>query len=227
MDERDLITVGSFSSEFEARAAASRISARGIPTFVAGGEINTMMPQIGTALGGVLLQVPVRDESEAREALIEPDEEPSVTLCPQCRAGIDPGFHVCWSCGAALPPAVAGMSLDVISDRESAGGGCSSGGCSSGGCGGGAPALTAEQEEQLEEAFADNDQVVQRALRAALFSLLLPPFLPIAIVFALQSVLLPLSPRGNRRFLYAWGTILFSGVFWYLALFHRLTMYLW
>jgi len=100
-----LINVGNFGTRQEAEIARGVLQENGIPAFVQGGEMATTLSVVGTALGGVVLEVP---RSRATDAIRILDEQLSSDLvaawkCPQCGAEVDAGFEICWQCSAAFP----------------------------------------------------------------------------------------------------------------------------
>ncbi len=65
MPDEPLITIRNFGTPQEAAIAQSLIGNYDIPSFVQGGEVATTLFYVGTALGGVRLDVP---ESQAERA---------------------------------------------------------------------------------------------------------------------------------------------------------------
>lgn len=104
MGDRSLITVATFGSPAEATLARGRLEEQGIAAFLQGAETGTTLWHVGTALGGVKLQVARSDLARAKE-LLESEEAPSSVgpwTCATCGSQVDEGFEVCWSCGATF-----------------------------------------------------------------------------------------------------------------------------
>jgi hypothetical protein len=85
----NLVTVGRYSTPYEANMVKSRLESEGIPAFIADEYTIGMNWLYSNALGGVKVRVP---ESLASEALqiLAPEIEPSATCnleaeaCPKC-----------------------------------------------------------------------------------------------------------------------------------------------
>jgi hypothetical protein len=85
-----LVTIGSYSTPYEANMVKSRLEAAGIPAFVADEYTIGMNWLYSNALGGVKVQVPESLALEAQELLNSGSESPTtdefatVDTCPQC-----------------------------------------------------------------------------------------------------------------------------------------------
>lgn len=103
MGSTSLRTVATFGSPVEARLAQTRLQEAGLTAFVHGEETGTTLWYVGTALGGVTLQVPEADLERAAEILRSQDQSRAAAAwtCPACGSEVDAGFEVCWSCGAS------------------------------------------------------------------------------------------------------------------------------
>ncbi len=102
----DLVTITTFENGPEAHAARLRLESEGIRAAVNDEVVVNWLWYVGTALGGVKLQVAAADAERARAILDSGNfAEGSSTpgwICPECDSEVDAGFEVCWSCGAAF-----------------------------------------------------------------------------------------------------------------------------
>jgi len=85
--DEPLLTIRNFATQQEAAVAQGVLENHRIPSYVQGGQVATMLFYIGTALGGVKLQVPQSLAEEAAELLsgefVTPDDVPA-WRCPDC-----------------------------------------------------------------------------------------------------------------------------------------------
>ncbi|MCA9149994.1 MAG: DUF2007 domain-containing protein [Planctomycetales bacterium] len=99
-----LVQVADFSNEVEANYVRSVLSEHGIVSFVDGGNTNTMLSHLRTALGGVRLLTSSTDAESARE-IIESIQDQNLLAgpwyCGVCQHEVDAGFDICWQCGGA------------------------------------------------------------------------------------------------------------------------------
>ncbi len=84
-----LVTIGSFSTPYEANLVKSQLEAAGIPAFVADEYTVGMNWLYSNALGGVKVQVPQSLASEAQQILATETEpfaadEYDAETCPKC-----------------------------------------------------------------------------------------------------------------------------------------------
>jgi hypothetical protein len=84
-----LVTIGRYSTPFEANMAKSQLESAGIPAFVADEYTIGMNWLYSNALGGVKVQVPESLASEAQELLASEFESPAANdlveaTCPRC-----------------------------------------------------------------------------------------------------------------------------------------------
>jgi hypothetical protein len=85
----NLVTIGSYSTPYEANMVKSQLESAGIPVFVADEHTVGMNWLYSNALGGVKVQVPESLASEAQQILTS-EAEPSETgvsdaeTCPEC-----------------------------------------------------------------------------------------------------------------------------------------------
>jgi hypothetical protein len=106
-----LITVSTYLTPEEAHLAALPLEEEGIRCFFEAEQTTGSLWYLGTALG-VKLQVEEQDVARARAILEEarhPTSQSSTVIgrCAACGAKTEPGFEVCWSCGASLEPEAA------------------------------------------------------------------------------------------------------------------------
>jgi DNA-directed RNA polymerase subunit M/transcription elongation factor TFIIS len=85
----NLVTIGRYSTPYEANMVKSQLESAGIPAFVADEHVIGMNWLYSNALGGVKVQVPESLASEALEILASETEapqtrEPDAETCPEC-----------------------------------------------------------------------------------------------------------------------------------------------
>lgn len=119
MGDISLRTIKTYGSPAEAALARARLHEAGISAFLQGEQTGTTLWYVGTALGGVKLQVPENEVPRAMEVLAEREESKAVSwTCGECGAHVDAGFDICWSCGATVeartqdPPVAAATSKE-------------------------------------------------------------------------------------------------------------------
>ena len=126
MDEYKLKTVATFSSPAQARLAQGRLQEAGITAFLQGEETGHTLWHVGTALGGVAVQVPNFEVGRALELIGSRERAAAVEpwACEACGSEVDAGFEVCWSCGALMPeqpqPPPAPEGTDTGEERSEA-----------------------------------------------------------------------------------------------------------
>lgn len=214
----DLVTVGTYPNEQEASIAKATLAEEGINAFLLGDHSATMLWYVGSALGGVRLQVATGDAERARHLLQDDgdnDEPPPARpwTCAECGEKVDAGFAVCWSCGGtvAKPDEDADTERDVPSpppaERLE-------------------PELDLNLETPLEDeidaneltATTEGDKIAARAWRAAVIGIGLFPLLFYSLVLVLDASRMDLSPRGTRRFYGAMAVIaLMFIIFWHVT----------
>jgi hypothetical protein len=105
-----LITVATYFTPEEAHLAALPLENEGIRCYYEGEQTTGNLWYAGTALG-VKLQVEEADVARVQGILEEARRPTSgfstvIGRCTACGAKPEPGFDVCWSCGATLEPDV-------------------------------------------------------------------------------------------------------------------------
>jgi hypothetical protein len=204
MGQLDRVTVAQFTMEHEARVAAEELESAGITAHLADTEAGTMFgTYVGSAFGGVRLQVAAKDAQVAREILrTHADTNAAEWTCPQCGTHVEAGFELCWNCGAEQGSFDVGEVIDETPDtspRDRTSEDSSD--------------STSDQSleaESAEEELAANDEMASKALRSAIFMFVFPPILLMTSWLIVRLTTLPLSSRGTWRFYLA---LFFSVVF--------------
>ena len=96
-------TVGVYSSITEASIVRGRLDQAGIRSWMQEELTAGQLFQVGTALGGVKLQVANNDLQRARELIADEPSQGTTGAawnCPRCGSDVDAGFEICWSCQA-------------------------------------------------------------------------------------------------------------------------------
>ncbi len=225
MSGREPVTVARFAAEHEARVAAEELEAEGIQTFLTGTEFGAMYGSwVGTAAGGIEVQVARDDLPRAREILAElSNADAADWQCSQCGTEVEGEFAVCWNCGAEREPSAD--ATDSPRDSESIDGAEPSNSSSDGTASArqtGGSRLSAGDRDVHDEAgelggdnrFTANDELADRAFHAARLCILLHPLLIFAVPQVIRLSLLELSPRGTRRFYFALLICVGVAAFW-------------
>ncbi|MEZ6118619.1 MAG: hypothetical protein R3C28_18915 [Pirellulaceae bacterium] len=97
-----LVTVARYPNAHIAQLIQSHLVAQGIRAHVSGTNVANMLSHVGSALGGVRLQVAAEDVEQANQVLLSLQDDGSVSgwLCGRCQEEVDPGFEICWNCQA-------------------------------------------------------------------------------------------------------------------------------
>ncbi len=225
MSGREPVTVARFAAEHEARVAAEVLEAEGIQTFLTGTEFGAMYGSwVGTAAGGIELQVARDDLQRAREILAElSNADATDWQCSQCGTDVEGEFAVCWNCGAEreLSADAADSSRDSESINRADQSEFSSYGITSVHRAESSH-LSASDRNVDDEAgefgsdnqFTANDELADKAFHAARLCILLHPLLIFALPQVIRLSLLELSPRGTRRFYFALLICVGVAAFW-------------
>lgn len=198
MSQQDRVTIARFTMEHEARVAAEELESAGITAYLADTESGTTFgTYVGTAFGGVRLQVAGEDAQRAGEILGEEAEADSVDwTCPHCSTEVDAGFGLCWNCGAEQDRSdsseVKDENLDASPNGELSGSQSDS------------KSDRPLGSEPTEDELAENDALAAKALRSAIFMFVFAPILLMTAWLIVRLTTLPLSSRGTRRFYLAW-----------------------
>ncbi len=199
----DLVAVGDFFSTVEAQLARGRLEEEGIPAIVAGAATGTML--MGMGVETVRLQVPRADVERARAILAALAEEPPLTAadvaaapgppdpqgwayCPGCGSEVSTALAACPACGAAVPARKAEEAAALLR-----------------GPAGTRPAADEEEEPKL----SPNDDLAERAWRAALYGCVTLPVLfhlvsfwmLVKLLFTPGEVSGPYLPKAGGAFL--------------------------
>lgn len=206
MSDHELVTLATYPDEGSAAIAQSVLSAAGIPAHTVDGATTTTLSHVGTALGGVRLQVPSVHADQAARLLDQSQSNDQNTLpqqpwtCPRCGANVDAGFGVCWSCMAQAPestfttPSAPRAKAPSPADADES------------------AALSADDAVAPKSA----DVLADRAWRAALIGVVIPFVLPYAAVLILR--LVPhddLSPPASRKFYGALAVVFLMCCAWW------------
>jgi hypothetical protein len=96
-----MVTVNSFENAAEAYAAKHRLEADGIAAIVTDEAVGNWLGYMGTAIGGIKVQVAEADVARSREILftrpVASDAAP--WRCRRCQELVQGDFELCWSCG--------------------------------------------------------------------------------------------------------------------------------
>jgi hypothetical protein len=102
-DDDYLVSVAGCGSVGEADMLIIALAEHGINASLEGGELNTALGHIGSALGDVKILVRASDAREAkaiviatRESYVAPDQDP--WFCGKCLEEVAGGFEICWCC---------------------------------------------------------------------------------------------------------------------------------
>lgn len=102
----DFVTIGSFADVVAAHAARARLEAAGIRAYLVGEEVANSLWHVGSALGGIKLQVAQSDVERVQQLVAEEEGADGDEAgdgrpwrCRPCQEVVDAEFDVCWSCG--------------------------------------------------------------------------------------------------------------------------------
>ena len=212
MSEQQSVTVARFRLEHEARIAAAELSEAGIASTVSNGDAATMFgTYIGTAFGGVHLQVAEADVPVVREVLAKLDTADNAPWhCDQCGEDVEAGFEVCWNCLAERGPAAAdgnessseGQDVTATPEAFNQNG----------------PPAFSTPDAGSDAAVQANDDAARKAFKTTVFGVLCVPIMFLAIPRVLRLSTLELSPAGNRRFFAALMICATDIAVWYFLL---------
>jgi len=173
MSESELATIATFGDAQEANIVKGSLQDHDIRSFLIGELAGVTLWHVGTALGGVKLQVASATAARAIALLKELRAEHASPAwhCPHCGADVDAGFDQCWSCGAG---AESGDALVSSNGHQ--------------------PAKTESTP------VAGADEIAERAWRAAVIGGLFIPILFYAFFLILRISGEELSPPATRKF---------------------------
>lgn len=234
MPTSEFLKIASYANAADADHLKAVLQDHGIRAFVDGGDLQTSLSYIGSALGGVHVLVRSVDAEKAmelKEELSQESHEPAGDpwYCGECEEVVDAGFQVCWKCGqdrseveAAMP---ANAELDDEQDME--------------------PSLEdsdqplpdkahfdeanpyaspqakvdgAEMPTQPSEISEEAEAMLVRAWRAAIIGLTFMPFLAniysMYMLFAALKETSQFTAEGNWRFNGAFLLNMLSGIAW-------------
>jgi hypothetical protein len=191
---RELVTIATFPDAGAASIVRASLEVEGITAHLQGAEAASTLWHVGTALGGVQLQV-ASDDVERASALLHDGHAPldgpsGPWVCGPCGEPIDAGFDVCWMCGANRSESrpdgdgehrdgdAAELEALAIADGE---------------------AEPHVADVAGAATATDWDRMAERAWRATLIGLVCPPVLVYAIFLLTQVLGRELRPPGQRR----------------------------
>lgn len=224
MSETGPVTIARFALEHEAQIAAAKLEAAGVRTFLADAELGTMYGSyMGTASGGVQVQVAASDVDRSREILVSGDQvEVADWECPQCGTDVEGQFDICWNCSTARDDSLDAAELpleavevsEIPSNRAEIDQQRDRYASSRDEFGSDNPVLDDEFGVTDEEILAANDVLASKAFRGAALSVIFPPLILLAIPLVLRVSMLNLSSHGERRFYAAFVISVVSALTW-------------
>ncbi|MFN3150773.1 hypothetical protein [Bremerella sp.] len=234
MPSSEFLKIASYANAADADHLKAVLQDHGIRAFVDGGDLQTSLSYIGSALGGVHVIVRSVDAEKALEVKEELSQEAHEQtgdpwFCGTCEEVVDAGFQVCWSCGGDRSEVEAPMpaTADLDSEQEEQ------------------PLLDdgtdplpnkadfdesnpyaspqarvpgGEKPIQPKEVSEEAEAMLVRAWRAAIIGLAFVPILAniysMYMLFAALKVSNQFTPQGNWRFYGAFLLNMLSGVAW-------------
>ena len=193
MTAEDLVTIAKYGNPQEASLLKAVLEDQGIRCYLIGSQSSDMLSIVGTAVGGVQLQVTEHDAEHALSLLRELEDSKEsrahhAWVCSQCGEQVDGGFEICWSCGASIEEGVSAL-LPIAKRRESAG----------------EPSEEEPLSERGEPTEPQTDEdLVSRAFRAAVLGIGFFPLLVYSLSLLFRVSGQPLSSRALMKY---YGTI--------------------
>jgi hypothetical protein len=97
-----LVTIRAYENPAEAHAAKNCLESEGIIALVADEAVGNWLGYMGSAIGGIKLQVS-ETEAERAQAILDSQvaddsEAAGPWRCTRCQEIVDGGFEICWSC---------------------------------------------------------------------------------------------------------------------------------
>lgn len=123
MPTSEFLKIASYANAADADHLKAVLQDHGIRAFVDGGDLQTSLSYIGSALGGVHVIVRSVDAEKAleiKEELSQEDHELTGEpwFCGECEEVVDAGFQVCWSCGGERSEVEAAMPATADFENE-------------------------------------------------------------------------------------------------------------
>lgn len=124
------LTVATFDNVGEAEILRQELEDVGVKAWLSNDTITVTLWHVGSALGGVKVQIEAEDETIALKLISERqrrrrrNREAEDWYCGVCREWISPSFDICWSCRGARdevakqPPSTATPELIEPPDDE-------------------------------------------------------------------------------------------------------------
>lgn len=226
--------IASYANAADADHLKAVLQDHGIRAFVEGGDLQTSLSYIGSALGGVHVTVRSADADKAieiKDELSRESHEPTggPWYCGECEEIVDAGFQVCWKCGqdrskveAAMP---ATADLDDEEEEEYLSGDSDHPRPDRAHFDESNPYASpqtkvegAEKTRKPREINEDAEAMLIRAWRAAILGLAVIPMLAniysMYMLFAALKETNQFTPEGNWRFNVAFFLNLLSGIAW-------------
>ncbi|HUG89780.1 MAG TPA: hypothetical protein VML55_03040 [Planctomycetaceae bacterium] len=181
MGNSPVVAVAMFQSYQEASIAQASLAAVGIDAEVTGGVTADTMAYFGTATGGVRLLVAQNDApraSQVLDSLAQVRQSPPAPpwRCSGCGEQVEGHFDLCWSCGAVRPEREAPPDeADGEIDRPAA---ARAGAMPSSEW----PDSSIEDDDRVPGASESAEATIDRAWKAAILGIVLPPLLLYALV---------------------------------------------
>ena len=98
-----MVTIATFENPAEAHAAKNCLEAEGIAAIVTDESVGSWLGYMGSAIGGIKLQVADVDVERSENILfLQTAGDGGSTepwRCTRCQEVVDGGFEICWSCG--------------------------------------------------------------------------------------------------------------------------------
>lgn len=210
MSRDEFVTLATFPDEVSASIVRAQLEEAGVRTYLQGGELGTTLWHVGTAIGGVALQVAAIDAARAVDLLRNEigaetifDLPGSLWLCGDCGETVSGRDETCPVCGAERD--ILGeqpvtrviteeeLTAAALADGEVLGEDDSEGDSRDPDVGAPRPDNSRDDEPRR-----DWNETAQRAWRAAWIGILFPPLLVYALALVIQVSGRKLDARGRR-----------------------------
>ncbi|PQO31175.1 hypothetical protein C5Y96_12550 [Blastopirellula marina] len=226
--------IASYANAADADHLKAVLQGHGIRAFVEGGDLQTSLSYIGSALGGVHVTVHSVDAEKAieiKQELSQESHEPTggPWFCGECEEIVDAGFQVCWKCGQDRSEVEAAMPATADLDDEEEEEYLSDDNDqplpdrahfdeSNPYASPQAKVKSAEKPRKPTEINEEAEAMLVRAWRAAIIGLTFMPILAniysMYMLFAALKETNEFTPEGNWRFNGAFFLNMLSGIAW-------------
>lgn len=182
----EMVTIATYASPQEASIPHGALIEEGIAAYLANEETANTLSYVGSAVGGVQLQVRREDAQRAADFLAQiHGDEPSATtpawVCPNCEAEVDAGFEVCWSCGKLTD--LDSNQAETLPFEKSE-----------------PPIALQPATDDSQESEKAGDETARRAWFSAVLGAVFPPLLIYSLIMIFLTSGKELSLKGTRRF---------------------------